>query len=67
MNRRLENLFSHLPERVAQVAVSQGNAATVYEIGNCVVAAACIGCALILLRMSTQGLASTTTRITEGR
>ena len=65
MNRRLENLSSHLPERVAQVAVSQGNAAR-YGIGICVVAAACIGCALMLLRMSTQGLASTTTRITEG-
>ena len=37
MNRRLENLYSHLPERVAQVAVSQGNAAT-YGIGICVVA-----------------------------
>ena len=67
MNRRLEIPFSHLSERVVQVAVLQGNAATVYGIGICVVAAACIGCALMLFQMGTKRLASTTTPLTKGR
>jgi hypothetical protein len=56
MNGRLEIPFSHLPDRVVQVVVPQGNAATVYGIGICVVAAACIACALMLLRMDTHSL-----------
>jgi hypothetical protein len=67
MNGRLEIPFSHLAERLVQVAVLPGNAATVYGISICVAAAACIGCAMMLLRMDTQSLASTTARITKGR
>ena len=67
MNGRFEVPFSQLAERLAQVAVPPDNAATVYGIGICAVAAACIACAMILLRMDTPRLASTTAPITKGR
>jgi hypothetical protein len=54
MNERLKIPFSHLSERGVQVAVLSGNAATIYGIGIIVAAAACITCALILLRVGTK-------------
>jgi hypothetical protein len=54
MNGRLKIPFSHLSERVVQVAVLPGNAATIYGIGITVAAAACITCALILLCVGTK-------------
>ncbi len=64
MNARLEIPFSHLFERALQVAVLPANAATMYGIGITAASAACITCALMLLRIGPKRLASTTARIT---
>jgi hypothetical protein len=50
MNGRLEIPFNHSVERVVQMAVIPSNATMIYGIGVIVAAAACISCALILLR-----------------
>ncbi len=66
MNGRLEIPCIHLIQRVVQVAVIPGNAATIYGLSITVAATACISCGLIILHAETKQVAQHAAQVSKG-